>query len=529
MILDIKGNIKPYYVQTLAMIFFPGVKFPENEPEETGTLKAEVKMSGTNGEISADVVIRGPGGNCSGHASRPVTDFDGDRDLAEKAVCGEAFIKAGREYTGITPPWGILTGVRPAKVATDLLERGFDAESASRRLQSSYLVTPDKADMAVNVALAEKRIITDEARRNCSVYIGIPFCPSRCAYCSFVSYTSPKLLALIPDYLEVLKSDISNLADLISGLGMDVKTVYIGGGTPTVLDGNQLESLLDCVGATGWRPDEFTLEAGRPDTITKEKLMTAAARGVTRVSVNPQSLNDDVLKAIGRKHDTKMFYEAYDLAKSSGIRDINVDLIAGLPGDTVESFRATVDGVIALDPTNITVHTFSVKKSADFRQEGRYDAGSVTAAASVEYSQKALQESGYLPYYMYRQKNTVGNLENVGYAKPGHEGLYNIYMMEEVHSIFAAGASSVTKLVSLPDSAGDLRIERLFQPKYPYEYLDEWREGEKQKRTDSLKKTAEEFFGGEIRNEKSRPSRAVGHNEETGLDKSQKDSEKVRS
>ena len=496
MIIEIHGNIKPYYVQTLAMIFFPGVRFPENEPETESTLKAVVTVAENGGEVSSNVKISGNGKDSSANASHPVSDFDGDLELAVKAVCGEAFILAGEQYTGITPPWGILTGVRPAKVATDLIDRGFVPADVSKKLQMEYLVSPSKADMAARVAAAEKRIITDDARKECSVYIGIPFCPSRCAYCSFVSYTSPKLLALIPDYLEVLKEDICRLADLISRLGMAVKTVYIGGGTPTVLDERQLESLLECVSGTGWRPEEFTLEAGRPDTITIAKLSTAFEHGITRVSVNPQSLNDDVLKAIGRRHDSKMFYEAYSIAAKSGIRDINVDLIAGLPGDTEDSFRSTLDGVIALGPTNITVHTFSVKKSSEFRQEGRYDAGSATASASVEYSQETLPSRGYLPYYMYRQKNTVGNLENVGYALPGHEGLYNIYMMEEVHSIFAAGASSVTKLVSLPDEEGNVRIERLFQPKYPYEYLDEWREGEKQKRTDSLRKTAFEFFGG---------------------------------
>ena len=477
MILDIKGNIKPYYVQTLAMIFFPGVKFPENEPETGDTLKASVRLSEEGGRILSDVEISGGGKLSAGSSEHDAAEYDGNTDLARQAVCGEAFIKAGHGYTGITPPWGILTGVRPAKVATELMEHGSDAAEASARLQDLYCVKPAKADIAVKVALAEKRIIT------------------------FVSYTSPKLLALIPEYLRVLKDDISCLADLISELGMDVKTIYIGGGTPTVLDETQLESLLDCISEKGWKPGEFTLEAGRPDTITHGKLRSASEHGVTRISVNPQSLNDEVLKAIGRRHDTKMFYEAFDLAAKSGISDINVDLIAGLPGDTVSSFRATLDGITALGPSNITVHTFSVKKSSELRQEGVYDAGSKTASDSVEYSQEVLPERRYLPYYMYRQKNTVGNLENVGYARKGHEGLYNIYMMEEVHSIFAAGASSVTKLVSLPDGDGNVRIERLFQPKYPYEYLDEWREGEKQKRTDALRRTALEFFGGQTNEE----------------------------
>ena len=190
-----------------------------------------------------------------------------------------------------------------------------------------------------------------------------------------------------------------------------------------------------------------------------------------------------------------MFYRAFETARGAGIKNINVDLIAGLPYDTTESFMRSIDGIIALDPENITVHTFSVKRSSEFRAEGRYDPASEVAAQSVDYSQKALAESGYLPYYMYRQKNTVGNQENVGYAKPGHEGLYNIFMMEEVHSIFASGASSVTKLVSLPDSDGNVRIERLFQPKYPYEYLDNFSSAAAEKKLCEMSRAAHDFFG----------------------------------
>lgn len=497
MIIKINGNVKPYYVQTLAMVFFPGARFPEDESEDSDTLVATVDVHGVGSEVTADVVLRQGERRCSASSSSGAAHGEayitGDAERMTKLAVGEAFMKAGVDFTGFTPPWGILTGVRPSKVASELLEHGYDEKSVAEVIEKEYCVSPVKAKLVSNVAVAEKRLITDSARRECSIYIGIPFCPTRCAYCSFVSYTSPKLLKLIPDYLTALGEDVDRVISLIRELGMTVSTVYIGGGTPTILDARQLDALLSHISGniTGLR--EFTLEAGRPDTITAEKLKVAASHGVDRMSVNPQTLNDEVLCKIGRAHTTDMFYSAYGIAKNSGINNINVDLIAGLPYDTVDSFVRTVDGVIALDPENITVHTFSVKKSSEFKAEGMFDMSSRVASESVAYSQTALSRAGYMPYYMYRQKNTVGNLENVGYAKPGCEGLYNIYMMEEVHSIFSSGASAVTKLVSYPDESGDVTIERLFQPKYPYEYLGTSGDGALG-RFGEMRKKALEFF-----------------------------------
>ncbi|MGN1409876.1 MAG: coproporphyrinogen dehydrogenase HemZ [Eubacteriales bacterium] len=491
MILKINGNIKPYYVQTLAMIFFPGVKFPEDEEENAETITAQLDMSENGEEIQASVRLR-QGDKTSFAESRVRTDTS-DAARSRKIAAGEAFMRAGIDFTGFTPPWGILTGVRPAKVATELLDSGKTPEEAAQIISRDYFVSPIKAKLAADVASAEAKLITDSVRRDCSVYIGIPFCPTRCAYCSFVSYTSPGLLKLIPEYLTALSRDIDGIFGIIDSLGMKVRSVYIGGGTPTILDEKQLDFLLSQVNKNVSGLEEFTLEAGRPDTITAENLKAAYEHGVDRISVNTQTMNDEVLKKIGRAHDSAMFMRAYETAKNSGIPNINVDLIAGLPYDTTESFVNSIDRVISLDPENITVHTFSVKKSSEFKTEGRFDASSKTAAESVEYSQKALGENGYLPYYMYRQKNTVGNLENVGYAKNGHEGLYNVYMMEEVHSIFASGASSVTKLVSLPAEDGSVRIERFFRPKYPYEYLRDC--AEEDYKLGELYKMAHEFFG----------------------------------
>ena len=275
-----------------------------------------------------------------------------------------------------------------------------------------------------------------------------------------------------------LLEDLEDTFDTIKKLGMKVTTVYIGGGTPTTLSADQLRVLLSKINEHINVSDllEFTLEAGRPDTITREKLEVAKELGVTRVSVNPQTLSDDILREIGRRHTVDDFFKAFEIAKEIGFRDINVDLIAGLPGDDFKNFSETVDKIIELGPTNITVHTFCVKKASDALRNNSsvYSLTGGDAGKSVSYSQLKTKFAGYKPYYMYRQKNTVGNLENVGFALEGHEGLYNVYMMEEFQTIFAVGAGAVTKLVKFEKKVGqDAKIMRLFRPKYPYEYLRE--------------------------------------------------------
>lgn len=479
MILKVTGDINRYYVQTLCMVFFPGATFGENEvpgdgvPEVTVDVTRDEKL----GAVVAYVSIKLNDRVCDATES---VSLEEDISIAthESIAVGRAVFAAGKELLGHTPPWGILTGVRPAKVAGALLASGKGVIKTKKILRDEYFLNPQKAALALSVASAEMKLIKSRARKNCSIYISIPFCPSRCAYCSFVSCTTPRLLSMIGDYLEALMSDIDDTFDTIRKLGMGVSTIYIGGGTPTTLTAEQLERLFERIEKNIDTSTllEFTLEAGRPDTITKEKLSIARAHGVTRISVNPQTLNDDILKEIGRHHTVEEFYRAYDMAKESGIRDINVDLIAGLPGDNFENFSATVDKIIELAPSNITVHTFCVKKAADVvkKNSSVYSLSGDDAAKSVAYSQLKTKFAGYKPYYMYRQKNTVGNLENVGFSIEGHEGLYNVYMMEEIQSIFAVGAGAVTKLVKYDKgTSASPQIERIFRPKYPYEYLRE--------------------------------------------------------
>ena len=333
-------------------------------------------------------------------------------------------------------------------------------------------------------------------KNTASLYISIPFCPSRCAYCSFVSYTTPRLLSLIDEYIDALLFELDETFATIRALGIKILTIYIGGGTPTTLSTHQLERIFKKIQTEidVTQLAEFTLEAGRPDTITKEKLAVAKKYGVTRISVNPQTLNDDVLRDIGRKHTVADFYHAFEIAKNSGIRDINVDLIAGLPSDDFKNFSETVDKIIDLAPTNITVHTFCIKKAADVLKNNSeiYSINVTDATKGVAYSQLKAKYAGYKPYYMYRQKNTVSNLENVGFSLEGHEGLYNVFMMEEIHTIFAVGAGAVTKLVDFRrDDEGGSRISRIFNAKYPYEYL---REIESRRLGEDKKKIQENIF-----------------------------------
>ncbi|MBR2907798.1 MAG: coproporphyrinogen dehydrogenase HemZ [Clostridia bacterium] len=486
MILDLDSEINVYYVQTLALIFFPGEKFSPDEEDTPETPHLTVRVKQTETGYTAKAVLRigdrlseaereglyRPEHYPSGHP--PISS-----DRARKLAVGAAVFAVCSLVRAYRPSWGMLTGVRPSKVAMSFLDEGMSKTRVKKVLNNEYLVIPKKASLAIDVAMNERRLVGEYNREDCSVYISIPFCPSRCEYCSFVSYTSKRLLSLIPDYLTRLCLEIREIFREISRLGLRVRTIYVGGGTPTILTAEQLRVLLSTVAECTDVSllSEFTVECGRPDTIDAEKLAIAASYGVTRISVNPQSLSEEVLHGIGRAHSAEEFYRAYEIARASGIPVINTDLIAGLPGDSFKTFSVTMDKILELRPENVTVHTFAVKRSADIlkRGDGIYSMRGGDVGKCVDYSQIRAQAAGYRPYYMYRQKNTVGNLENVGFALDGTEGLYNIYMMEEIHSIFSAGAGAVTKLVEAhaDPETGEIKntIRRLFNPKYPYEYL----------------------------------------------------------
>lgn len=481
-------NISKYYLQTLCLLFFPGAKFSESEVVTPDTPIVEVRLNNEeDGAVCTATVTVGDKSVTKTHKEL----FDHlPKNKTENMAANKAFFSAAEAFFGYTPPWGILTGVRPTKIVLDYLNEGMTKDQTVKELRRRYLLYPKKAIIATDIARNESKIIKRYPLDTCSVYISIPFCPTRCSYCSFVSFTTKKLLALIPAYLEALKFELSLIARQIKETGFKLKTVYIGGGTPTTLNEEQLEDLLAYIDELfdASTLDEFTLEAGRPDTITERKLQSAVNHNVTRISINPQSLNNYVLQEIDRCHTAETFFKAYEMARKSGIPCINTDLIIGLPADDIESYSDTLEKIIELAPENITAHTFCVKRSADILKGGNdiFARENFEVSKCVDYTQIMTKKAGYIPYYMYRQKNAKGNFENVGYCKKGTEGLYNILMMEEIHSIFSAGAGAVTKLVG----ERNVKIERIFNPKYPYEYLEQDRE----KVFEETKKIMQGFF-----------------------------------
>lgn len=378
------------------------------------------------------------------------------------------------EYTGYTPPWGILTGVRPAKLMTNLIKE-MGEEEAVIYFSEKLLVSEEKTKLALLVSKAENPIISSaSAPDSYSLYISIPFCPTRCSYCSFISHSNESAKKLIPEYVEKLCEELKVTGDIAKELKLRLESVYIGGGTPTVLSASQLKKITDCVSdnfdLSAIR--EYTIEAGRPDSVTADKFDVIKESGCTRISINPQTFNDDVLREIGRQHSAQMTVDAFNLAREKDFGNINMDLIAGLPMDTLESFENTLSKTIAFSPENITVHTLSLKRSSNIVTENRRTNSGELASEMLELCQKRLTEAGYVPYYMYRQSKCLGNLENVGWAKKGYEGLYNVYMMEECHTVLSVGAGAVIKLKK-PKSN---EIERIFNYKYPYEYISGFEE-----------------------------------------------------
>ncbi len=477
MILSVQGDVGLTYCQNLCLIFFPGARFPRDEKPGPGVPEASVELREEAGKLLAFVRLLSDGSAAEGTASTVPSDFV-SYDRAVKTVVGEAFLEAGCRLSGQLPPWGILTGVRPTKIAAEMRRRGLACEAVADALCREFHVRPDKAALLADVTETQAALAPLAGPGTCSLYVSVPFCPTRCRYCSFVSYATPRYLAMLPDYLEQLCRDIEAVCAGIRERGEHLTTVYVGGGTPTVLSADQLRKLLSAITASADLSGllEFTVEAGRPDTVTREKCDVMLANGVTRTSINPQILDDGVLRLIGRQHTSEDFLRAFRLAREAGFRVINTDLIAGLPGASEESFRATVDTVAALAPENVTVHTYCVKRAASFTEEaaengdalGIYSFSGGDTGDCLDYASHTLRKAGYRPYYLYRQKNARGNLENVGYCLPGTEGLYNVFIMEEWQDIHAVGAGAVSKRIG---GRGE-KIRRIFEPKYSYEYLN---------------------------------------------------------
>lgn len=379
-----------------------------------------------------------------------------------------AFYLAAVEILGSEPPWGMLSGVRPVKLPVRAVNRGLTLFAAERELRTQYRVSDARCALAMDCARATLSVQAQLLPNEISLYLGIPFCPTRCTYCSFVS-AAGGAQRLIPPYLQALHAEIEAAGQAVRAAGLCVRSVYVGGGTPTTLEAADLSALLQALRQAFPLRDgaEITVEAGRPDTITREKLLALREGGATRVSLNPQSLSDAVLRAIGRAHTVADFFSAWDLVKEVGFSCVNTDLIAGLPADDPDGFARSLDGVLALAPENITVHTLAQKRGATLREQTSTLPDEAATAAMLTYAHTRLRAAGYLPYYLYRQKFSTGGFENIGWCKKGFESEYNICMMEELHSVLSLGAGGITKRVRYAEGS----LTRLSNPKYPQEYI----------------------------------------------------------
>nr|WP_303992447.1 coproporphyrinogen dehydrogenase HemZ [Ruminococcus bromii] len=463
--LYVKNHNFHFELENLTRLFFPNEKitvirdFSEPQPPYIYT------------EVSDKITISVNIGsfNKSETAVKKLTDDDNE------LVSAQLLYKLLCDFTGLTQPWGILTGVRPVKLLRRLAE-GSSEEQAVKKFEKDFFVSNEKIALSRETEHNERKILELSKPESFSLYVGIPFCPSRCSYCSFVMASIERAEKLIEPYTKLLCEEIKRTAEIANKLGLRLETVYFGGGTPTTLSAEQLDTVLGTVNKSFDMSTcrEFTVEAGRPDTIDIAKLFALKENKVDRISINPQTVNDEVLKTIGRKHTAQQFFDAFELARKCGFDNINTDLIAGLPTDTPESFKNSLDSIVRLNAECITVHTLCMKRASRLTTEGvTLDLQQARDAREMlAYTQNILGQNEYIPYYMYRQSRMVGNLENVGWSKKGFESLYNVYVMDETHTILACGSGGVTKLKrNNPDY-----LERIFNFKYPYEYIDRFDE-----------------------------------------------------
>ena len=471
------GHTLRYEVECAAMLFFPGEPLiTTDDPEkrqEGNYILTRLEQQGEEHLLTCEVNIDGQQASCQRRFGAEIKDPHDECERLFAYMMAELL----KPITGIEPGWGILTGVRPVKLFHRRLDRGMTPEETAAEFRERFLVSDRKIDLALRTCALEGPILKETNWNEYSLYISIPFCPSRCHYCSFVSQSisSKRALDLIPQYVVLLCEEIKRCGEIMKEAGLTLSTVYFGGGTPTTLTAEQLDMVCTAVDENFPMElcKEYTVEAGRPDTITREKLEVLKKHKVGRISINPQTMNDAVLKGVGRKHTAQDVIDAYVLAREVGFDCINMDLIAGLPGDTVESFEHTIEKIIALAPENVTVHTLSIKRSADYGEDtATARENALNVGAMVEYAQRRLLEEGWDPYYLYKQRNTLGNLENVGYTKPGHESRYNIYIMDETHTIAACGGGGMTKLINRSSGV----LSRVPNYKYPFEYVDHFDE-----------------------------------------------------
>ena len=468
-LLNLCGHDFHYEAENIVRVFYPDEQIRVvYDSDEDGCLTSRMARDGANWVLSAE---------WNGEEARETMPA-GTPNPAERQelLMATALYRLLCRRTDYIPAWGILTGVRPSKLMHTLV-RSMGADGAKAYFRNTLLVSESKTELAYAVAQREAPVLASSKCDSYSLYLSVPFCPSRCSYCSFVSHSIAGAGAkkLIEPYVDLLCKELRQTGEIASDLRLHPQSVYIGGGTPGVLTAEQLTRVCTAVAESFplGEAREFTVEIGRPDTVTADKLDALHKAHVTRISINPQTLNDDVLAHIGRRHTAAQTLDAFHLAREMGFDNINMDLIAGLETDTPDSFRRTLEDVLALGPENITVHTLALKRSSRMVTEDKAAAsGGQAVAQMLEDAQRMCTAGGYAPYYMYRQTRSVGNFENVGWCRPGYEGVYNIFMMEEQHTVLACGAGAVTKL----RDPGSNHLERIFNFKYPYEYISRFDE-----------------------------------------------------
>ena len=439
-----------YDIHSLIRAFYPGMDVPVYQDGETEPEGYEKKLRVIYEEDSVEMTLLDGSGSVLEHDKRPVAYYE-DRK-ATKNLLKSMLYEMLRSHTGRSLPWGNLTGIRPTKIPMALLEAGWKNSDIAQYMRNTYYTSNEKTALAIMIANRERHILKDiDYENGYSLYVGIPFCPSICAYCSFSSSPLSVWKNRVDDYLDALCKEIESCARIYEHRQLD--TIYMGGGTPTTLEPYQMDRLLtkleECFDRSHVK--EFTVEAGRPDSITKEKLQVLRDHGISRISINPQTMNQKTLDIIGRKHTVGETVEAFHLARSLGFDNINMDLIVGLPGEEYEQVEYTMKEVTALDPDSITVHSLAVKRAARlnmFRDE--YKEMTFTNNQEImDMTCRMAMAAGQFPYYLYRQKNMAGNFENVGYARPEAAGIYNILIMEEKQSILALGAGATSKRVTV--------------------------------------------------------------------------------
>ena len=454
--LTLSGHDDRYAVEQLLLSLFP----EDTEVTAASTLTRE------GGDILVTSTVQANGATACNTARMAEQD---ETVRLRRQLLQQSMYLAAKQLLPQEPVWGALAGVRPTKITTKHLLEGGTAESANDLLRDVYFVTPSRRELAVSCSESTVKAVKLLEPEDISLYVGIPFCPTRCAYCSFVSRTIGKKTELLEPYLEALLKEIAVTGELLGKSGKHLRTIYIGGGTPSTLTEPQLARLMDAIREHFdlSRCIEFTVEGGRPDTLDADKLRTIRQHGADRMSINPQTMVDTVLRACGRPHKAADILRAYGEAVDVGFKAINMDLIAGLPEDTVEGFCQSLDQVAALTPSNITVHTLALKKGADLFEKRGCLPSAEEVTQMVAYANKTLSNLGYKPYYLYRQKYMSGSFENVGWSRDGMDCLYNIYMMEEIHTILSLGGGGMNK-VNLPNG----RLTRFHNPKFPEQYIE---------------------------------------------------------